>query len=122
MERQQPTNEYTKGKYDSLRDQCLHLMTLEAWGNTSSGDVQSPQGFFTRICISEAELFEVVQAFKEQLEAAGLTDPESLIGNYIVRESNDGFVTVDVHDTEDDAVLAYEALSQAYDEWLEMGD
>jgi hypothetical protein len=97
MSEQPPIHEPRKGKYNSARDEALHIMAVQGWANDSAGDVESTTGFFSKISIDDAELPEITEAFEQELIEAGVTDTRTLIGHFMVLEDNYGNVNVDTY-------------------------
>jgi hypothetical protein len=106
----------SKGKYNSARDELLHRMTAEMWGNQSSGDVAAPTGAFSLITISDTEKAECAAAFADDLTELSVPMPT---GAFLVREDSQGFVTVDEHPTETAATVAYRELERTYAAWAD---
>jgi hypothetical protein len=80
--------------------ELLHQVTLEGWGNDSVGDVDQ-DGFYASLLIVEpAEQSELTDAF-------GQTIP---VGNWIVTEDQQGFVTLDQYSTPQAARQAFTDL------------
>lgn len=107
-------------KYDCARDEVLDAMVTEGWANQSDGNVEAPTGHFAMVCNSEAELDEVVHAFDEvitSLDLGPLRDDSQLVGNYIVRTNNQGFVSVEEFETPSLCESAYAELQSAFYEW-----
>lgn len=105
---------YPLGKYSTLRDEFLHGMCADDWADESDGSVDSPTGYFYLVCVSQAEMPEIVNAFG--------TAPHGSAGNFVVRETDQGFIYVDEYPSPSAAAVAYADLEQAYGEYLDMGE
>lgn len=68
----------------SPRDIVLHEMAENGWGNRT---YEVGAATITEVIIEPAELESVVQAFEEEIERHGLTDPAELIGEWTVVRS-----------------------------------
>lgn len=115
-------NNEPRGKFGNHVDEALYEMSLEGWGNESSGDVEAPTGWFARISITAEELDEVVQAFEERLAEIGLDGNSSLIGHWLLREDDQGFVEAEEFDSEGELQSAYAELDQAYGLWASQNE
>lgn len=109
-------------KFDSPRDERLHYLTLEGWGNQSDGNVECPVGWFCLITIDNTELPEIKDAFRDNPYLQGDDVWAELIGNFIVRENNQGFVTVESYDAVSDAKANYRWLLSKANEWFDAMD
>lgn len=119
------------GKYDSPRDEVLHLLCTWEWANESDGNVEAPTGYFWRIGITEAELPEITDVLRsctdERPILDTLLDPallRSLIGSYLVTEDTEGFVHVldcrtdePARSGDDRARVAFQAKRRAFLRW-----
>lgn len=103
-------------KYASARDEVLHRLALEGWANESAGDREHEAGFFARITVERAELSEVAEAFAEAIEAAGLTEPDQLIGHYLLVEGQGDHIDVHVFDSEPELRFVFSGLERAWRE------
>jgi hypothetical protein len=114
------------GKYDSDRDNILHFMCVSDWANESFGDVESPTGYVWRITNRPADVHipntEVTSLIEDQLEAYDIQDsPEfrsSLVGNFLVYEDSNGFVSVLKAPSESALIVQFNATRARYEEWL----
>jgi hypothetical protein len=102
----------SKGKFDSDRDAVLHLMSLQLWANESDGDVESAQGYFSRISNRPEDIAEIRAAFEDDV-------PEGfawsrLVGKFLMVEDSQGFVTVQEFVTDSALERNYEYLRNAY--------
>jgi hypothetical protein len=80
--------------------ELLHQVTLEGWGNDSVGDVDQ-DGFYASLLIVEpAEQSELTDAFDQTIP----------VGNWIVTEDQQGFVTLDQYPTPQAARQAFTDL------------
>lgn len=105
------------GKFDSARDEALYVMSVNGWANQSSGNVEAPTGYFSLICNSRAELPEILDAFETEFASIDGFAPDSLIGNFIMEESEIGFVYVTEFPSEYLAGLHYTRQDETYAEW-----
>jgi hypothetical protein len=92
------------GRYSRNPDpelaELLHQATVEGWGNDSAGDLDQ-DGFHANLLIVEpAEQPELTDAF----------DREVPIGNWVLTEDEQGFVTVDQYQTPQAARQAFTQL------------
>lgn len=102
-------------KFDSPRDEVLHLLTVEGWANESDGDVQSPTGWFARISNSSAELNEIRDAFKSEVWRS--FDWASILGHWMVVEGSDGVVHVGEYLNEAAVMFAFQELQFKFGEY-----
>ena len=106
-------------KYDSVRDEILDAMTKAGWSNASSGDVESPTGWFARITIDSADIASVRDTFEGEFSHLVISSHwNDVIGHFLVREDSQGFVTVTQYPTEAELISAYDELDNAYGDWL----
>jgi len=114
------------GKFSSARDSILHWLAGVEWCNASSGHVEAPTGWFAKISFLPAEIHipntEITSVLEEWFQDnPEVTDsPElrkELEGFFIVRENEQGFVSVEVFPTEAAMNVAYGALEDAFSEW-----
>lgn len=105
-------------QYDTPRDEVLHLMCKNGWANESSGDTDnSPYGWFARISNTERELPELVAAFEQEIDEAGIGDINQLLGNFLLVE-NDGSLKIAEYFTEEEVKADYQRIADAYASWL----
>jgi hypothetical protein len=101
-----------KGKFNSDRDAMLYQMSLDMWANDSDGDSASLQGWFARMSNSDAELPELIDAFRDDTPAG--FDWETVIGHFLIQENSDGIVTVTEYPTASRVEAAFTALFNAF--------
>lgn len=116
------------GKYSSARDDILHWLCMAEWANESSGDSESPTGYFWRISNFEHDVHQKNNEFNSLIDGwfeqnQEVTDsPElraELVGHFIVSTVSSGFVYVVKYDTERELLEAYNTLEAAYAEWAD---
>lgn len=117
IERLPSSPEARPGKYSSARDEVLDAIAKEGWANKSDGDTGSVSGWFARISNSPAELRELMSAFEDQMNEAGLADPIELVGHFLVVEDQTGFVTVTKHEDEKSLTTDYALHEMWHQEW-----
>lgn len=112
---------YFATKYACPRDEVLGEMQDNGWANASSGNVEAPSGYFSRISNSEAELPEIYQAFESTIEEMGTYGftAEALLGHFLLITDSQGFVNVAQFESEAHLIHDYETLERMYDEWEE---
>lgn len=119
------------GKFDSARDSILSYLCLADWANESSGNTESPSGYFSRISNKpeDVNLFntefnsimdEWLEYNQEVTDSPELRD--ELVGDFIVQSVDSGFVYVYKYDNEAEMLEAYAALEEVYDAWDEQED
>lgn len=116
-----PSSEPSPSRYGSLRDETLHLMSLEGWANETSGDVESPTGCFSRVSNLLSELPELEEVFSSDIRTIGLTDSSALLGHFLIIETGSGLVRAVQFDSESELLAAYYELDVAYMAWAEQG-
>lgn len=105
-------------KFDSVRDEILSMMANESWANASSGDVESPSGWFARISNDVADIVSIIDAFaKEAFEIDPNFDMSELVGHFLIVENDQGFVFVTEYPNELAVINAYNNLELMYAEW-----
>lgn len=101
-------------KYDSLRDELLHRLTLAGWSD-NDGDVEAPTGYFSALTISFLELEDAKKELGTQ------DDPYfnygTLVGSFLITEDSQGFVTVEEFPSEATLIQKLYDLSAEYSEW-----
>lgn len=112
----EPPLERSPGKFANGLEEVLYDMGLEGWFIATSGDVQSPQGWFGFVSNEPDEVAEVAEAFAETMTRTGTT-PAQLIGHFLLREDERGFVGVEEFDSYGEAKGAYDDLEREYDAW-----
>lgn len=106
------------GKFDCVRDEVLHLMSLEGWANESDGNVESITGFFARISNDENEIIEIIDGFaKEAFEIDPNFDMSELLGFFLLEENEMGFVYVTEFNTQRELIERYTELSELHHSW-----
>lgn len=111
-----PTSENRTGPYASTRDELLHIMAAFGWANESSGDQNSPSGWFARMSNAREDLVDLVQAFGEEMMTLGV-DPRTTIGHFLLTKTADAPPGVEDYPSELLVQLAYHGLEQVYQEW-----
>lgn len=105
------------GKFNSARDELLHAIAGEGWATKSSGDVRCETGWFARISNPPEEMPQVQTAFADEIRSSGLTDSDLLMGHFLVREHQDGFVTVTEHQNAAELAAEYAVFEEVYERW-----
>jgi hypothetical protein len=104
-----PDGPYPLGKYSTLRDEYLHRMAQDGWANESFGDVEAPTGYVYRISNAATEIPEIFGAFGPVVEG--------VVGDFLVQETDLGFVYAYPFDSEAQLREHYDALEREYDRW-----
>lgn len=110
---------YFATRFACARDEVLGQLGLEGWSNASSGDTESPTGYFERISNTEEELQELVEAFEDiigQMRQYGFSERE-LLGHFLLVHDSQGFVGVHEYDTHEELVARFEELEDEYGNW-----
>lgn len=94
-------------------------MVTEGWANESDGSVDSPMGAFARVSVSEAEVGEVVDAFKDVLAMYPLDSLTQLIGNWLVEEDSQGNVSVTPWGDPINLTREFQRMQDEYALWVE---
>lgn len=97
----------------------LQAMVTGGWANEKDGEVEAPTGHFARVSNSEAELSEVVEAFEDVITAYDMDDTKELIGHFLVREDDAGFVHVTEYDDEVSLTRDFQQLQDDYSLWAD---
>lgn len=116
------------GKYSCARDSILDYLVSSDWGNESSGNTESPTGWFARIAndpadvaMNNGEFNSVLEEWKEWNQE--VTDSEALrmelVGHFIVQTMDSGFVYVYAYETEQELMIAYAQLEREFSTWDE---
>ncbi len=108
------------GKFRNTRDAVLYQMTLEGWASQSSGDTQAPTGWFACIMNDPGDLASIRDAFGNFLDQAHFNRSDhlqQLLGNFLMREDQQGFVAVETYNTEVELKQVYDELDSAYGVW-----
>lgn len=103
----------------AARDAALFLLARSGWANQSDGDKDSPGGWFAAVSNSAVELPEIVEIFQDDLTAVGLTDPNELLGHFILTEKADGAGSVYQFWQEQEVLDIFGQMARAYAEWRE---
>jgi hypothetical protein len=94
------------GKFDSCRDEALWSMSLDTFGDDTTGDTEY-DGYYVRVLVDGPEDVDV--------DGRKITVPA---GKYIVRTAPAGFVTVTEYDTDKEVNDAFGDVRAAYEEWV----
>jgi len=119
---------YVGHKYGSARDEVLDAMAAEGWANMSSGNVESPTGWFALVVNRPAEVTEIMDAFGDddlRHRCGAWSDDEiraELTGAFIVLTDSNGLVDVAEYETPGAAGNAYKGLEDAYGAWFGRDD
>lgn len=122
------TPHYHATKYDSAAHEVIALLADETEGygmrEDSSGDVDSPTGWFALVTIPADVTFPSApfDAYSYSADTVaneyGVT-PADVIGTHIVFHDSHGFVTVATYLSEAAARETFDCLSAQYDVWSE---
>jgi hypothetical protein len=116
------------GKFSSARDSILSYMAEGGWANESTGNVEAPTGWFAKISNDPADVHipntEITSLLSDWFEQnPEVTDSEDLrkelVGHFMVRENEQGFVTVIPYGTKSELDRDFEILSAEFNEWDE---
>jgi len=116
MSEQPPTSEAPGPIFASTRDQVLYRMAIEQWACESTGDIQAAASWLCWLSNSPAELADILDAFRDDIDQAQLADPQQLVGNFLMTQNNRGYVEVAEYETEDAVREAYTRLAPTYGE------
>jgi hypothetical protein len=113
------------GKYSSDKDNILHFMATSDWANDSFGNVEAPTGYVWRMTntVEDVQLSntELTSLIGEQLQAYSIEDGQqfrsSLVGNFLIAEDSQGFVSVTEYPTAALLEQAYDSLQAIYEDW-----
>jgi hypothetical protein len=120
----------TKGKYNNLRDSLLHFLCENGWANRSSGDVESPTGYFWLISLTwedvKPENTEFTSLIEEWLTDNYVPDVrevrEAIEGTWIIVENSDGLVFSFPYVWGSEGSERYTGLVAQYNEWADQDD
>lgn len=105
------------GKFTSARDEVLHRVTLDAADNTT-GHTEAPVGHVSLIVFESVADFDRWSTEDDRATLAQYGAPHSvMVGGFIVREDNDGFVTVETYPSGVEARDRFDALEAEHIEW-----
>jgi hypothetical protein len=121
------------GKFDSYRDSALHYLCSSEWGNESFGDCSTYGVYIWRISntpfdVSDRnnEFNSVIQEWEEdQPELEGTLEKsfeefrKSLVGHFLVSESDTGAVTVKQFTLESELIRHFNQQRDHYNEFME---
>lgn len=112
-------DEPNPGKYNSPRDAILDLIVNDGMADEQDGHEQASTGHFARLSIHASEIQDLVQMHGEAMVQEGLTDTElhTLVGHFIIRTDEQGFVQVAKFDTKEELMKRYRLLEQQYLRW-----
>lgn len=96
----------------------LQAMVTGGWANESDGDVASPQGAFARVTNEAEDKAGIEDAFHDVMNTYEC-EYDALIGHYLVREDEQGNVSVTSYDNSIDLTRDYQALQDEYALWNE---
>jgi hypothetical protein len=114
------------GKYDSFRDSALHFLCQSDWADESFGDVNDYGVYIWRIGntpenvqLSNTETTSLLEQWPYYEEANGASQEfrDSLVGEFIVSENEQGFVHVRKFETEELTLARFEAFRDHYTQW-----
>ena len=122
-----------KGKFDSYRDSALHFLCSYGWGNESFGDVSTYGVYLSRISNKLEEVHTLNKETNSVLEDWEESNPEmlgvlecsleefrkTLVGHFLVSESDTGLVTVREFATEGMLISQYKAMEKHFNEFME---
>jgi hypothetical protein len=97
----------------------LQAMVTGGWANESGGTVDAPTGHYARVSVSADEVGSVVDAFEDVLAVYPLDSLTQLIGEWLVQEDDQGFVTVTAYDNPIALTRDYLAMDDAFALWDE---
>lgn len=102
------------GKFDSTHDELIYQLSLDGV-DRAGGHVEAPEGHFALVSIANDELDTV----RAQLADLDLLSPDATLrsGHFLVREDNNGFVSVTEYPSRAAADEAFDALENAYAAW-----
>lgn len=112
--------EERKGKFENGREEVLYRISLDGWANAIDGHCESSTGTFAKIIIEPEELAEITEAFEEEIEEAGLTDTQELIGRWLLLENGLGQIALRAYEGLEELNHDYQMLSDAHSLWLEI--
>lgn len=117
---------HSMGKFNSARDSILSYLCLADWANESTGNVEAPTGYFSRISNEAADVsmenteFNSIMAEWLEYNSEVTDSPElrsELVGHFIVQSMDSGFVYVGKYDTEKALLEEFQNMENAYFEW-----
>jgi hypothetical protein len=106
-------------QYDNM---FKDIVTSE-WCDSSDGNVESPQGYFTLTTIERNEVTDYLTNFATVSNLDARTQsyihawPGQLAGHYVTQEDSHGIIRVFAFDRYRDALDHYAKLEEGYGEW-----
>lgn len=101
------------------------LASFEEAGNID-GESDAPTGWFARLDVDVADLPEDLeyltnQALQDLIDPV-LAEPNQLLGNWLVVNDDQGFITVTKYPSSQDRDVVYDNMHEQYTLWLEAGN
>lgn len=94
-------------------ESALSYMCANGWANESSGDLQSPMGYFSRVTNEPAEIEEIAQMITQPQ----VMDFDELIGHFMVQRYRGGEVIATRYSRQRDLLAAYRLLQREFKQW-----
>lgn len=122
---------HSLGKYSSARDDILHFLCMSDWAEESSGNSESPSGYFWKISnapgdvnLHNGEFNSIIEEwFKENPEVVDSSNLRfELVGDFIVQGVDSGMIYVYSYESKAEMLEAYEALEEQFSAWDEQDE
>lgn len=119
------------GKFSTARDDILHYLCNNGWANDSFGDVESPVGYVYKISNNWDEVkpengeFSSIMGDWFESNPEAVDSPElrkELVGHFIVREDDRGFVGVQRLVFAANRDEEYKRLEKIYEIWADQSE
>jgi hypothetical protein len=107
---------YFATKYASAVSEAIGIMAAGGWANESSGDVESPSGWFAVVHNPASEVGELAEAFSDDMARLNVT-ADDITGDFVVVEDSNGFVAVESFDSAWLADRRFAELGEVYLAW-----
>lgn len=80
---------------DTAREALFRAMMNDLWFTKTSGDVESPTGFFGYVINKPEELKELREAFADTIEMYGDPTDEEITGSFYASVDSNGTIRID---------------------------
>jgi hypothetical protein len=95
----------------------FQAMIYDYWFTKSSGDVESPTGYFAYVTNTDREILSILDAFTEVTDVYGVPNTEDMIGSFVVVEDSQGGIHINRYDSDDQAHAAFMRLEADFLDW-----
>ena len=104
---------------DTAIEALFRAMLTSGWFTASTGDVESPTGYFAYGSYAENELLELFDAHQGTIDLYGWPGEKEIVGSWVVQLDTHGVIHYERCPHDNYARHKYQELEEAFTKWCD---